>query len=46
MAKKEKCNFNKMGTRVLPRPGKHPERLKKIKEERKKRMNEWRRWWS
>ena len=46
MAKKVKCDFPKMGTRILPKPGRHPERYKKIEKEKKKRMDEWRKWWS
>jgi len=35
MVKKVKCDFSKMGTRILPKPGRHPERYKKIEKEKK-----------
>jgi len=45
MAKKEKCIFPKMGTRThqLGRK-KNPIKYTKIVKERKKRMDEWRKW--
>jgi len=47
MAKKEKCIFPKMGTRThqLGRK-KNPKKYTEIVKERKKRMDEWKEWWS
>jgi len=46
MVKKEKCDFSKMGTRIIPKKGKNLKKIKKIAEDRKKRIDEFRKWWS
>ena len=44
--KKIKCDFSKMGTRIIPRKDVNVKKRNKIEKDKKKRMNEWREWWS
>jgi len=46
MVKKVKCDFSKMGTKIIPRKGVNVKKRNKIEKDKKKRMNEWREWWS
>jgi len=35
-----------MGTRIIPRKDVNVKKRNKIEKDKKKRMNEWREWWS
>ena len=43
-----KCQFPKMGTRThqLKTKTSNPIKIKKIEKDKKRRLNEWRQWWS
>ena len=40
----KKCDFPKMGTRVIPKKTSDKLKTKKILEDRKRRENEWKAW--
>ena len=44
MASKKKCDFVKMGTKIIPRRTSDKEKTKKILEDRDKRKKAWREW--
>tara|TARA_Y100000593_G_scaffold62993_1_gene116532 strand:+ start:356 stop:496 length:141 start_codon:yes stop_codon:yes gene_type:complete len=46
MTYKKKCSFGKMSSKGRIRHDKKPNKLKKILEDRKKRMDAWKEWWS
>ena len=42
--KKKKCDFVKMGTRIIPKKTSNKEKTEKILEDRKRRQKEWKTW--
>ena len=42
--KKKKCDFLKMGTRIIPKKTSNKEKTEKILEDRKRRQKEWKAW--
>ena len=42
--KKKKCDFVKMGTRIIPKKTSNKEKTEKILEDRKRRQKEWKAW--
>ena len=44
----KKCKFSKMGTKThqFKNRVKNPKKTKQIEKDKKRRMDEWRKWWS